>query len=163
MIVYVNRLKSDVSGRVPFGLTEDIKEIDLGGERVDFSGPVKITGSVEWDGVSFLVTGEVQTEVILECSRCLRTVRYPLRTAFKQKYSETGDGEDVLSARGDRIDLNIPVRESILLELPVKVLCREECKGLCPLCGADRNEGECDCSNEDIDPRMQRLKELLEE
>ncbi|MGI6703134.1 MAG: YceD family protein [Clostridia bacterium] len=163
MIVYVNRLKSDGSGRMPFELAEDIIAMDHGGERVDFSGPVQIKGSVDRDGDLIIVTGEVQTEAILQCSRCLRTVRHSLRAAFKQEYSETGDGEDVLPAKVDRIDLEIPVRESILLELPVKVLCTEECRGLCPVCGADRNEGECGCKHEEIDPRMQRLKELLEE
>ncbi len=69
----------------------------------------------------------------------------------------------MLPLKGDSIDLREPVMESILLELPVKVLCSEECKGLCPICGADRNVEECSCSIHEVDPRMQQLKRLLEQ
>ncbi len=162
MIMYIKNLKSDDSGRVSFELKENIGCIDSGGENISFSSPINVKGSIERNDNVFLIRGEVQTEVILQCSRCLRTVKYPLSTAFSQMYSETGEGEDVLPIRGDRIDLNVPVKESILLELPIKVLCSEDCKGLCPICGGDRNTTQCDCRHEGIDPRMEKLKKLLE-
>src|SRR5690554_5648343 len=117
MILNVNRLKSDDSGRMPFELAEEIEGMDHGGEDVGFSGPVQVKGSVERDGGLLLVTGEVEAEAILQCSRCLRTVMYPLRAVFKQEYSDTVNGEDILPVRGDRLDLDDPVKESILLEL----------------------------------------------
>ena len=163
MVLYVNRLRRDESGRMPFSLVEKLEGLDCGGERVDFDGPVVVTGSVERDGTIILVEGEVRAEVILKCSRCLGTVKHPLRAGFCQEYSETGKGEEVLPVKDDRIDLKGPVTESILLGLPIKVLCREDCKGLCPVCGSDRNVKECSCSCEDVDPRMQQLKKLLEQ
>ncbi len=161
MIIYIKNLKSDDSGYTSFELSENIKGIDSGGETINFSGPINVKGIIERNEGTFLIKGEVQAKVILQCSRCLRTVKYPLNTVFDQMYSETGDGEDVLLARGDRIELNKPVQESILLELPIKVLCKEECKGLCPICGVDRNVTQCDCKHERVDPRMQKLKKLL--
>ena len=128
-----------------------------------FNSPVVIDGSIEQDGDTLMVTGEVRTEVILQCSRCLGTVKHPLHSGFSQEYSETGQGEDVMPVKGDSIDLRKPVIESILLELPVKVLCREECKGLCPVCGTDRNMKECGCTSHEIDPRMLQLRKILEQ
>lgn len=163
MIIYVNRLKWEGGGRMPFSLTEEMEGMDYRGERVDFDGPIVVSGYIERDGDMILVTGEVQTGVILRCSRCLGVVKFPIRTDFSQEYSEAGEEEEVLPVKGDRIDLRKPVMESILLDLPIKALCSEECKGLCPICGTDRNEKDCGCSIEDIDPRMQQLKKLLEQ
>ncbi|MGI6697933.1 MAG: hypothetical protein GXY97_01700 [Clostridiales bacterium] len=163
MIIHVNRLRRGDDGRMTFSLKEDMEGLDYRGERLDFESPVAVNGSIERDGDLLYVTGEVRTEVVLQCSRCLRTIRHPLRTGFSQQYSEAGPGEEVLPVKGDSIDLREPVMESILLELPVKVLCSEECKGLCPICGADRNVEECGCSINEIDPRMQQLKRLLEQ
>ncbi|HZX46152.1 MAG TPA: YceD family protein [Clostridia bacterium] len=163
MIIHVNRLRRGDDGRMTFTLKEYMEGLDYGGERLDFESPVVVNGSIERDGELLYVTGEVRAEVVLQCSRCLGTVRHPLRTGFSQQYSEAGPGEEVLPVKGDSIDLREPVVESILLELPVKVLCSEECKGLCPICGADRNVKECGCSFHESDPRMQQLKRLLEQ
>ena len=163
MIIHFNKLRRGDDGRMTFTLIENMDGLDYGGERLDFEGPVVINGSIEQDGELLYVTGEVRAEVVLRCSRCLGTVRHSLRTGFSQEYSEAGLGEEVLPFKGDSIDLREPVMESILLELPVKALCGEECKGLCPICGADRNVKECGCSVQEMDPRMQQLKKLLEQ
>jgi len=163
MIIYVNKLKCDSQGHMLFQLAPSIDHLDYRGESLSFSSPVVITGSVEQNEDYYMVTGKIKTEVILECSRCLSSVRYPIKTGFKQKYSEVAEEEETLPANGDKIDLGKPVIESILLELPIKVLCKEECKGLCPECGLDRNDVECNCTHDQIDPRMLELKKLLEE
>jgi uncharacterized protein len=163
MIIQGSRLASASQGRFPFKLSESIRPIDYRDEKIAFTGPVVVTGSIEQNGSLYLVTGDVQAEVVLECSRCLGEVRYPVRTSFIQEYREGGADADRLVADRDRIDLYGPVVESILLELPIKVVCREECKGLCPVCGSNRNINECGCSRDEIDPRMLALKKLLEE
>jgi uncharacterized protein len=65
---------------------------------------------------------------------------------------------DVL--QGDELDLNELAREQILLSLPEQMFCREDCRGLCPACGKDLNDGECDCGSDEIDPRWAALKGL---
>jgi len=75
---------------------------------------------------------------------------------------ESADGEDVLGLaeyREDKIDLGEVVREQLYLALPMKPLCREDCKGLCPVCGANRNRETCTCQQEWVDPRMAALAE----
>lgn len=163
MRVNIKRLKSDENGHMPFELNVNIKNVDSLGDGIYFDGSIRIKGNIGREEGLLLVNGEIQTKAILQCSRCLRIVKYPLRVTFRQVYSETGDGEDILPIRGDGIDLDRPVKESILLELPIKVLCREECKGLCPICGGDRNVTECDCKREETDLRMQKLKEFFKE
>jgi uncharacterized protein len=99
-------------------------------------------------------------------------VRLPLEvefdTAFIPQASEAGKTENVelLSAdmglaayEGDAVDLDELVREQILLGLPSRRLCREECKGLCPKCGADLNAGDCSCEQGEADPRWSALAE----
>jgi uncharacterized protein len=66
-----------------------------------------------------------------------------------------------ISPNTHEIDLSFGVRESLLLALPMKVLCSEDCKGLCPHCGANLNEESCDCVAETIDPRWAELRKLL--
>jgi len=61
---------------------------------------------------------------------------------------------------GEAIDVDEIVKEQIVLAVPTRMLCREDCKGICPECGADRNKGDCNCATNDIDPRWAALKDL---
>ena len=70
------------------------------------------------------------------------------------------DDVDFAPFEGDEIDLGELFREQILLAIPMTPLCREECKGLCPVCGADLNAGECSCERGEIDPRWSALADL---
>jgi len=63
---------------------------------------------------------------------------------------------------GDEVDLTLPAWEALVLELPMKPVCREDCRGLCPVCGTNLNERECGCRVEEADPRLEALKKLLE-
>ena len=77
----------------------------------------------------------------------------------KETHLESSDLDtDVID--GNELDLAEVAREQIVLNLPEQVLCSEDCKGICPTCGTDLNEGECRCREDDIDPRWQALKEL---
>ena len=61
------------------------------------------------------------------------------------------------------LDVDTPVLDQLFLEFPMKHLCREDCAGLCPICGKNRNEGTCDCEKKQIDPRFASLRKLLEQ
>lgn len=97
----------------------------------------------------------------------------PVHASFDLRFhpaSEMADGEerevqdedlDTSYYRDDQIDLNELLREQFYLELPMKPLCREDCKGLCPQCGTNRNTGTCTCTTEWEDPRLAALKGLV--
>jgi uncharacterized protein len=102
----------------------------------------------------------------------LQPVELPITTEFNERFVRTVSWaaeeqhelqpEDLNIAvfDGEGIELDDLVREELLLALPVNVLCREDCKGLCPVCGIDRNLSNCQCENDAVDSRWQKLKEL---
>jgi uncharacterized protein len=142
-------------------------------EHARLTSPARVEGSASRKGEEIRLRGTINAEVEVACDRCLAVVRLPLEvefdTAFIPQAAEAGKTENVelLSAdmglaayEGDAVDLDELVREQIMLALPSRRLCREECRGLCPKCGADLNAGECDCERGGTDPRWSALADL---
>jgi len=120
----------------------------------------------------YRVAGRLTGELELACSRCLEPFRLPVATEFDLRYvprvENAGDGEreveeDDLSTAfydGDEIDLSQLITEQFQLALPMKPLCRDDCKGLCPHCGTNLNTGTCECDQKWEDPRLAALKAI---
>lgn len=128
---------------------------------------VELTGRSVGTGV--FVRGRIHTVLELPCRRCLTTTRQELDETVDLLFEELGEGEDedefqgevyVLPAKGMDLDLTDAIREQVLLHVPQYVLCREECRGLCPRCGADRNEAPCDCAPEEEPSAWDALKKI---
>ena len=112
------------------------------------------------------------TTLELDCSRCLESFRVPIDATFDVLFlpsvANTGDGQDdrevgdedlgVSFYKDDTIDLGEVIREQFFLALPMKPLCREDCQGLCPVCGQNRNREACECQAEWVDPRLEALR-----
>jgi len=114
---------------------------------------VKIGGKLtKSEEKTILVEGELVAELKLTCGRCLEAVDYELLTDFDAEVSK-GEGEST-------VDISAQVDEQIILEIPQKVLCSEDCKGLCPSCGANLNYEGCSCEH-DIDLRFDLLKNMF--
>lgn len=131
---------------------------------------VALTAVREYDHIR--VQGNVASKVMLSCSRCLSEFTADLSSAFTVFYTkgaveqpedevELGE-QDLISATytGDEIDFTDEVAEQVLLELPYKPLCSEECKGLCTTCGADLNNSDCSCSGNAVSMAFSSLKGL---
>jgi uncharacterized protein len=138
------------------------------------AAPVELSVDVAKAGEnSFNVTGRVKTRLAVECSRCLEGFEIPVETTFDLRYlplsQNNGDGEqeigdaDLETAyyRDGSLDVLDLVREQFQLVLPMKPLCAEACRGLCPDCGANLNRTACSCSPKWEDPRLAPLKGLL--
>ena len=120
----------------------------------------------------FRVSGRLAGAVELNCSRCLEPFRLPVETTFDLRYAprteNVGEGErevdeDDLSTAfydDEQIDLGQLMIEQFQLVVPMKPLCREDCRGLCPQCGTNLNTGSCTCSAQWADPRFDALKRL---
>lgn len=116
------------------------------------------------------LVGAVTAIVGFECDRCLKPLSISVDQSFDLLYvpplgtqDERELGADDLSTgfyQGDSIDADDLVREQIELALPMARLCSEECRGLCPQCGANLNESECNCENDSVDSRWSALKEI---
>jgi uncharacterized protein len=123
---------------------------------------------------AFRLAGTARTELELPCSRCLEPIRMPIDAAFDLRYLPASEmstederemqDEDVGTSyyHEDRIDLDELLREQFYLALPMKPLCVETCRGLCPQCGTNLNTGSCDCAPVWDDPRLAPLKALKE-
>ena len=134
---------------------------------------IELALEVERKPPGYRLAGRVISELELPCSRCLEPFRWPVDTTFDLLYlpasANTGEGErevggDELNAafyHDDEVDLGHLVREQFYLSQPMKPLCQDDCQGLCPVCGANRNLGPCGCDNRWEDPRLAPLKGLL--
>ncbi len=132
------------------------------GAEVGFPSPLLVEAELTNARLALLVRGEATGEVALTCDRCLAVFRRPVRFSFLEEYRfEGAGGDEARRLEGDEIDLEEPVREHLLLSLPIKKLCRPDCRGLCPLCGRNLNEGDCGCRRETVDPRLAELARLL--
>ena len=148
-------------------------ELSLNDERVGLVGPPRVSGSLQHKGQKLEVQGQIQARVQLECDRCLQLIELPIGTDFKLEYvtaeeyeslqgAELGEQDLLLSVfDGETVDIDEIVREQLLLAAPSRLICQDNCKGLCPNCNANWNEVDCDCEQSDIDPRWAALKELV--
>ena len=125
-------------------------------------------------GSRYLLEVKVECDLRADCSRCMNLFDYKVNTDLKIVFQrgekvELPDGEDesdfvfLLQADTFSYDIFPRVREAILLELPIKYLCRVDCAGICVSCGADLNSGECGCGKNEGDPRWAVLNSLKEE
>ena len=137
------------------------------GEPIPVVSPVDVLLTVTNAGDFLWAVGEVEAAVRLACSRCLREFSLAIQGRFEEKYRLHGEavaetGEEIPVA-ADELDFTAPVVESLILALPMKPLCSEDCRGLCPHCGRDLNAGRCTCSEEVGDPRLQVLAAFLKQ
>jgi uncharacterized protein len=134
--------------------------------------PVELAFDIHKDREKFRLVGAVHAELELGCSRCLEPFALKVDAPFDLRYlpaaamsleaeREVPDEDlDLSYYRDDHIDLNELLREQFYLALPMKPLCREDCRGLCPQCGANLNTAACDCATAWEDPRLAALKSL---
>lgn len=158
------------------GLSLDITEeghalTELAGGKLEYSftSPVAVHLNLTKTDGNVFVSGEIKTSIKVACSRCLSEFERPFETGLSLFYTTGKEEEpekelkpgdlDVNYLSGPELDTTEMVLAQITLEMPMQPLCKPECKGLCPRCGADLNQGDCACPVEEkIDPRFAKLK-----
>jgi uncharacterized protein len=144
------------------------------GEGVRLPDPVDVRMTITPEEDRYLIQGDVRGRVRLECGRCLAPVTLPVMApcainavplsgdATDEDRHELGRGDlDVTFFTGLVLNLDDLVREQLLLNIPMRPLCREGCLGLCPSCRKNRNEGPCGCrESAPVDPRLEGLRKL---
>ncbi|MFZ6016051.1 MAG: YceD family protein [Nitrospirota bacterium] len=136
--------------------------------------PVMAQLRIQKIGLEVMVRGNLTADLQLQCSRCLkdfkRHISVPVDVVYhpvtelkgEEKYELNSEELDMGFYSGEELELLDLIKEQIMLNLPMKPLCSDSCKGICPQCGTDLNAGNCGCSTEDIDPRLEVLKRLLD-
>lgn len=113
-----------------------------------------------------LVQGEISLVCEIPCGRCLKPVRVPLELKLEENLKEsmigTPEAADEMSfVKGYELDTDALVSNEIMINWPMKVLCHDDCKGICTVCGKDLNEGDCGCDTFVPDPRMAVIKDIF--
>lgn len=107
-----------------------------------------------------VVRGAVRAHWTASCSRCLRPIGGELECEVQELFEPTPLEGETYPLEHDAVELAYPIRDAVLLELPVAPLCRPDCAGLCPVCGRDRNDDPCSCDQRTPDPRWAALSQL---
>jgi len=172
MVVDVTKIEDAV---MPFSFRAEADELDLNTPNYRLIGPVSAAGKIERHIASVQVMGNVSGQVEIDCTRCLQPVEQPLSIDFDVEYLTEGglggDGEHEVHTsdletdelQGPTLDLKHLAREQILLDIPDQFFCHENCKGLCEKCGENLNLIDCNCGQDEMDPRWAALKDLKKE
>lgn len=140
-----------------------VGELAITGARVSREADVALDVLLESVPEGIVVSGAATAEWQGECRRCLGPVAGALHGDFRELFERHPTVGDTYELRHDQVDLEPLARDVLLLELPLAPLCTEGCRGICPTCGADLNQGACSCPSADRDPRWAALDELRED
>lgn len=151
--------------RAPGDRRKEVRSGPLPGLAVTASAVpegAEVTVEVTLDAVpgAVVATGRVIAPWTGPCRRCLADTSGTIAVDVREVFEEEPDPEQTYPIEGDRLDLEPLARDTVLLELPLAPLCREDCAGICPTCGADRNVAPCGCVEAPKDPRWAALDAL---
>ena len=163
----------DLSRKVSLDGVFEPGAIDFGVESIRQVGPLQWNATAERAGEEIRIAGSMAATVEMSCSRCLEPAKVELRRPFDLFFRESDEDmvdedevelteEETRTAffSGTRLAVGDILREQVLLAAPMKALCKADCKGLCPVCGTNRNFSACSCTNENFSPHMEKLLEI---
>ena len=165
MLLGLSKIIDSPGASVSFSTSVDLSDLCYG-VSYPVTEPVLAEGQVRNTAGVLMMTGSVRTTIHGTCDRCAndfdRDIDFPIDVVLVTELAnEENEDEWVFPLEGDSADLDDIVRTVFVLNLDSKLLCKEDCKGLCHRCGKNLNEGPCNCQKE-LDPRFAALKQLLE-
>ena len=146
MLMDVSRAVRDPGQSYPFEATAEIEPMIVLDDPVRFTD-VRLNGQLVGTGGGVRLTASVEADVESRCALCLEPVKKHLETEIDALFAREPDPDDPdqYPLEGYQIETDGVAREALLLELPMRFLCSDDCKGLCPVCGANRNKVPCTC------------------
>jgi uncharacterized protein len=162
------------NGRGPFAHKYAAGELVPEDDRITITEPPEVSGEIRVNGARARVNGKVRASLKVECDRCLKPIEVPVKSRFDIEYVTTAEYEAQQALELTESDLNLTVfdgevlniddlvTEELLLTVPDHLVCTNDCKGFCPVCGADKNSVDCGCETREVDPRWAGLKELVD-
>lgn len=170
MRIDVSTIKDVKGAGIEVELEGPLDPMEIAGTTLRQVTPVHVTAKATSTGHSaILVQGTARVELQAECHRCLREFIFDVETEFQEQYYKTSHGpssgtdseeDEGLTYTGDVVDISKEVSAHLALSLPIQLVCSSECKGLCPVCGKDLNDGDCACPDEEGDIRLAPLAQL---
>ena len=165
MLLGLSKIMDCPGATVPFSTSVDLSDLQYG-NSFPATEPVTAEGQVRNTAGVLVMTGSIRTTIHGICDRCAtefdREIEFPIDVVLVTELAnEENEDEWVFPLEGDSADLDDIVRTVFVLNLDSKLLCKEDCKGMCCRCGKNLNDGPCSCQKE-LDPRFAALKQLLE-
>lgn len=170
MIIDVSDILKEVGAIKEFKGEVLLQNMLLSGEPLKFLNPLTIKGNILNSGGTLLLDARVIGEIMLQCGSCAELFVHDLNFCFQAELKATPeeDDPDIFVYQGDHVSIRDIIAEFLLLELPIRRRCKEDCKGICPDCGKNLNLFQCECEEEDkskqeeeIDSRLLSLKKFF--
>ncbi|MBD7910418.1 MULTISPECIES: DUF177 domain-containing protein [Clostridium] len=134
------------------------------GDKIRPISEIEVDGVAISDNEIVVIKAHINVQLELICSRCLEAFIYPVDIDIEERFTtdiNLREEEEITFVDDDVLDITEIVESSIISTLPIKRLCRKDCKGLCQSCGINLNKETCNCSSDDYDPRLEGLRALL--
>ncbi len=163
MLLNVQRIINAPGERMDFQFALDLSDVDFGG-LYPAQNPVVVTGDVRNTAGMLLLAFTAGSTLKSVCDRCLKSFDNPLSVRCEYALAERVESEDndeIIVLKDGCVDVGELARTAFILEMDTKTLCSEDCRGICPGCGVDLNQGSCTCQKQ-VDPRLAVLAQLLE-
>jgi len=172
VLTMIVELSSIGTSAKPINITIGDDQINLDGDNLRLAGPAAFRGDMQRVDGRPHIRGMLVADIETSCSRCLELLERHLEIAFDDVFVDASEEPTAAEAEvaeteldeslviGGHVDMSEVVREQILLAMPEQVYCKDDCKGLCPKCGENRNLIDCTCADNDVDPRWAALRDL---
>ena len=141
-----------------------IPQFDFEGDKIKSTGSCEVVGMISSDSDILILNAEIKVDLEMICSRCLDTFIYPIDIDIEERFTTNSKSEDdeAVIVIDDVLDITEIVETSIISTLPIKRICKDDCKGLCQECGCNLNSNTCSCDKEDVDIRFESLRGLFD-
>lgn len=167
MKVGVTELVEGQKKELHLEIEDRIETIDYAGDEISFTQPTLFKGRIYNANGDLYIQGFVESVVELCCHRCLKRFQQKIIGEVHEKLFEEDspqvDIDEYFVIKNNMVDITKIMENTLVLSLPMKIICDEHCKGLCLVCGTDLNEHQCNCKNDEVDPRLAKLKDLLQQ
>ncbi len=164
MILDVQTILKTDGARIPVQVKLVVPE-DYNDAQIRFLDNGSFAGTLENVGGILELNGVAEGSFLVDCGRCMKETeqcfQVPVKASFANGEVELSDPEAMIPFSGTQVDLGVAIWPDVFLALNIKYLCKPDCKGLCPICGTDLNEASCECEQDEIDPRLAGLADLL--
>lgn len=153
--------KSKLSKEVHLELKDEKGFFDVD-EEILYLGAPTLDGVVSISEDIITLSGKLSAEIELSCSRCLEKFKHHIETEVHESFTNNPqcENEEITLLKNEVINVTEVIENNIIIELPIKKLCKENCKGLCQQCGTNLNFSKCNCEKE-VDPRLAKLKDFF--
>ena len=166
MQINILKLRNAPGEKLTLDFSSAMDDIEVSGQHFRFVGPVAATGEVVSRDNYFQVKGVTKATILTSCNNCLESFALEVEGSLEEIYARNEEivqadlASEAIGFLGDVINIEPEVSKSLIIELPMRLICSPECQGLCQQCGSNLNKTQCNCQNETIDPRLAVLKKL---